>query len=171
MVKVRRVKIILGLILLTFVVVVSIKPVFGAQIEALGKHLLEVLIVNDDQNPVPVVVKSLPTPQPILTEILRKKTLVKEIINEEMTPNSFTQSFEVDGYERITIYTECVAGKDIPLHVWSSIRGEAPRWYGLVDGDLKCGRPKTTLVQGREYMIQYLGDTPSVVAIRVYLVP
>ena len=167
----RKGKIIFGLILLTFIAAISIKPVFGAQIEALGKHLVEVLVVNDDQNTIPVIVKNIPTPQPILTEILRKKTAVKEIINGEMTPNSFTQSFEVDGYERITIYTECVAGKDIPLHVWASIREEAPRWYGLVDGDLKCGRPKTTLVQGREYMIQYLGDTPSVVAIRVYLVP
>lgn len=107
--------------------------------------------------------------------LVKKVSMYEEVINDTMKKNDFTEDFEVDGYERVTIYTECVQGgvqvKDLPLHIWSSPSSRDPRFYGLADGDLDCGRPKTLDVQGALYKIQYLGDDPSTVRIQIYLVP
>lgn len=107
--------------------------------------------------------------------LVQKHSHYHEVINDTMEKNDFAEEVEVDGYERVTIYTECVQGgsqvKDLPLHIWSSASVDDPRFYGLVDGDLDCGRPKTIDVQGALYKFQYLGDDPSIVRIQVYLVP
>ncbi len=51
-------------ILLTIIAVSSIKPVFSAQINAIKKRALEVLVVNDDSQAIPVIVKNQHTPIP-----------------------------------------------------------------------------------------------------------
>lgn len=55
----------LGLALLLVVVAYSYsKPVFASKIESLKKKIIEVLVVNNDSNPIPVMVKNFPDPVP-----------------------------------------------------------------------------------------------------------
>ena len=62
--KMKRAKIIFGLILSLFVITLFTKPVLGAQIEAFKKRFLEVLVMNDESKPVPVIVQNQPIPLP-----------------------------------------------------------------------------------------------------------
>lgn len=72
----KKTKIMGSLIFLVIVLFGSglIKPVFGAQIDALKKKFLEVLVMNGDDKPIPVNVKNLPTAAPVQIETPEERT-------------------------------------------------------------------------------------------------
>lgn len=60
----KKAKVIFALIFLSLFIIFAIKPIFGAQIEQIRRRALEVLVVNEENKPIPVVVQNQPTPQP-----------------------------------------------------------------------------------------------------------